>query len=318
VVLTDANWSVRAVATAAYAASVNMFPALTVSITEPQGGLSYGQWLFFMQFGQNQGKTYTNRLDTSSNSVRALGQPSDASVPRYMNAALFRRSDGKDYAIFTTSTGVFQLVLQDPGGAWVPTEIFAKNNSYQYKPVWLVEAGGAITDIYAAGSEPGVGSAHAVALKHINGAVEAAYGTPLDLTDANILNADGTAGNAEFRTWHPNGSNADVLLFQYNPISKRLYVSTNETGLLHIFQLQTGSNDFKAWWDQVVATRAGNLKYLKSISLAGGGGAWSDARVEQMCVEYDTVTGLERAITWTRLGTASRSGTITRVPWREG
>ena len=148
------------------------------------------------------------------------------------------------------------------------------------------------------------------AAKVINGTWATNNAADLDLTSSNIV------GVAAFNSWYPAGSNAKVLLFQYNPVLKRIYVICDELALMHIFTLSTASNDFSAWWNTASPTRAQKLAYTKSLAIGGDGAPQGTAGQCHYTVEYDPATGKEKAIVLTRDGSGT-VGTVTRIPWNE-
>lgn len=305
--LTDASWAIRVEASTTYNEATNLFPALTVAVHKPEGAFSYASKLFFQQWGTAQAKSTMTLLDLATNRLRPLDAASDGSNPRYINAAPFRFADGNDYVLFTSNTGLFSLALEDPGTAWRAEEICPASTYAAYKPVWLVGT----NEVYCVYSQQGTALVSSIPCVRITPSASAAYGTPFNLCATEIL------GREEFIKWYAGtGSGAKVMLFQYNPVKGRIYVVTDEVFGLHIFEL-VGTKDFKVWWDQGVVTRAGNLKYLKTLALGGDGAAWADSQTEHICVEFDLGTGQEIAVAWSRPGTATKAGSVTRVPWRE-
>ena len=103
-------------------------------------------------------------------------------------------------------------------------------------------------------------------------------------------------------------------MFQYNPVKKRIYLITNECALLHIFELN--DDGIVEWWTDTVG-RLGNLTYIKAIAIPGDGATIANIDRENYTIDFDLNTGEERAIIQTRLGYASVTGSITRIPWRE-
>ena len=146
-------------------------------------------------------------------------------------------------------------------------------------------------------------------------------GCNVDWSSAVIKEPDGvTAGNSEFRAYHPNAANDKILLLQYNKLKKRIYLVTNEVALIHIFELintsgYTDPSSIVEWWQD--ATRYQKLKYVKSIAIGGDGAMYGDVSRESIAIDFDLVTGAERAIVFNRVGNTNSSGSVTRAPWRE-
>lgn len=321
------KWKLVVSASIVFNETTNIFPALTFSVKEPEGGFSYGNGLFMFQYGRNNsGKVYTHKISLVNNNLRLLSPASSGPNHRYCNIALFRFTSGDDYAIYTSSTGVFKLPMEDQGSGWKPELELPATDGFTYKPVWIVESGGDLDEVYAATSGyQSTGTVGGVILKKINTSSNVTYGSALNLTSATIKNADASAGNAEFRTWHQTGSAAKILLFQYNKYKKRIYVVTNEVSMLHIFKLvdtsgYTDPASFIEWWND--AGRLAKLQYEKTIGIPGSGDEWrtldsSAERSLNMTIEWDLTTGEEKAIVLLRQGMYFLSGSITRVPWKE-
>lgn len=130
-----------------------------------------------------------------------------------------------------------------------------------------------------------------------------AVGTALDLTSATILN------NTQFNVWHPSGSGAHILLLQWNPVSRRLYVITDAVSALHIFTLDPSASDLVTWWQTAVGVREPLLSYVKSIAIPCGLNVSLSAA--NLNVEFDVLAGNEAALC------INAAGSITRVPWIE-
>ncbi len=205
-------------------------------------------------------------------------------------------------------------VVNQPG-AWASVALSAITTAtglFYRKPVQITEAGGAITEIYAVTSNystnnsGGKSDISALNMTKYTTSLAASVGSALDLTNAGIVNV------AQFNNWHPSTSTAQVLLFQYNPVSNRIYVITNEIGLVHIFKI-TAAQDIKTWWAS--GSRYTDLTYEKSIALSGDGAAWTLPTRCNFFVEFDMVTGVEKSIVFARGGDALYAGSVTRVPW---
>jgi hypothetical protein len=307
--ITPGNWQLKVSAAKTFNETTQIFPALDVQVSNPDGALGYGNSLFFLNRGQNSGKTFINRLDLATNKI---SQISSIATMNQMNIAMFRLNTNEDRMVWTCDQGVFFLPLQDPNpAAWVQTEYGNINGGFHaYKPCDVDESTGVNTPIvYAVQSSSGAGTTTSIGCKKLNTStnVTTDHGNPLSLHDNRITNY------LEFTKWHSAASK--ILMFQYNPIKKRIYVITDETGFIHIFTVNNAS--FNAWWAAVDVTRYGQLTYEKAIGLGGGAGHWSNSSKDRFAVEFDLATGEEKSIAITRTDLAAFAGVITRAPWTE-
>lgn len=219
------------------------------------------------------------------------------------------------------TTGVVTASVVTTSSVWQPSRLCnhgGSTNHNNYKPVWIVSSGASVSDIYGVTSGVNANnSISAVAMYHYtNGASSApgsTYGNAVNFTNSSIVNI------AAFNTIFPSGSGALVTFFAYNPFNKRIYLMTNGSGLLHIFQLGAGvSNDITAFWTSSTSTRYPNLAYVKSLSIPGNGNFFNGSISldrNHMSIEINQVTGNEVALVFTRSGNIY--GSITRVPWVE-
>ena len=322
--ITLANWKLVLSASLVTATSTPTMPALTYCAKRPIGVMSNGNDLFFAEY--RNGTVLTARVDTTNNNMTRIAPAGTNPNHVQLNAAPFRRSDGNDYFVFTSSTGIYYMPMAAP---YQPVFVTATVNSanYQRKPVWITESGGGIVQLLATGyinEQVTALNLYANASYNHGGTLgvigTAALGTALDLRSASILSADGTAGNVEFRNICLAGDL--VVLFQYNKIKKRLYVVTRDTMALSIFEIVGDTSaytedtaSFLEWW--LDAGRLGKLQYKKTIMLAGAGDYVADLDEEHYYIDWNLDTGAERAIVFGRTGNLPYGGSITRIPWRE-
>lgn len=308
------KWNLLVVASNVTSVAAQIFPALTMTVVQPEGVMAHNDDIFFMHRGRDLGTVHTANLKLSTNTIIQLDPAASNPNHRAINAAKFEMADGTRGFVFTSSLGTYWLPIV-PGSPWRPEQLTTAGTSAQ-KPVHIIESTG-ISEVYTASSEMDYNTVGSFNVKRIvvGANTNNNYGTAIDFRNAAILNASGVAGNEEFRKWHL-GSSATVVFFQYNQINKRIYMATSETMLLNIFQIQTAA-DFKAWWDLAVGDRYTDLKYIKSISIPGDGAAWADNAREHMFIDFDLDTGDERAILFTRTGRSDRAGSITRAVWKE-
>jgi hypothetical protein len=134
-------------------------------------------------------------------------------------------------------------------------------------------------------------------------------GTNLDFTNSTYT------GNGTFKQFEPMPATR-ILFFTYNSVKKRLYLMTDGTSFLHIFNISGYSGRIEQWW--VDASRYTWLTYEKTITLKGNDAYFSDSTVENYSLEYDLNTGQEYNITTTRRGNSNLNGSVIKLPWFEG
>ena len=199
-------------------------------------------------------------------------------------------SVGTTCTLHGTVSTICNGTLSTTGLAWSPTAFNASFAGYDTKPVWIDYAN---QYIYCASSDPngtGNGASEPGQVSKINvyristssaapfvaNTWAGTNSAPLDLTAA--------AGSAPFVSMLGNvGGAAKVLLFQYNPVNKRIYVATSVTGgMIHIFQIggvDYSGNDFSAWFN----TSTRDLTYIKSIRT----GWWRCGNQQLLGVPHD-------------------------------
>lgn len=199
--------------------------------------------------------------------------------------------------------------------SWAPVQLFTSLQNTTYKPVWVGGSGG---QIYLVNGSFGGGTVSSLSCQQVSSGGAKVNGTwannnasVLNLTNSNIVNA------SNFGIWYPSNTGAPLILFQYNPISQRIYVITTEMSMIHIFELTTVSNDFSAWWNTASPAREQALTYVKTLMLAGMGRNVSTGGQCHYTVDYDPVSGKERAMVFTRDGGNQNIGSITRISWTE-
>lgn len=341
-VLTEANWSLLITGYITYNAAVNLQAAADITVPTPAAAYSYGNKLFIFNSGSSggQGVVYIHKHDLTTNVVEMLENTPMADNPERLNAAPWRSpTDDLDYLYFTSLDGIYKLPLQDPDPSpWTPTKLNSVGLGTLLqgcKPVWVDETTPATPLIHCVQCSgyvaPEAGYAmDAIKLRTIDigtgggGGNGTLHANVLDLTDANIVN------RTNFIKWYEGAaSNARVMLFQYNPVKQRIYVITSEAGVMHVFKLNTVSNNIYDWWHNGGgAIDYTDLEYEKSLGLGGFGGVidTNSGYRDRAVVEFDLGTGQEKAIVWVRSGGAANTtgslnfgpGSVTRIPWREG
>lgn len=322
--ITESSWRLKVRGEIKTNTAGALFPAASIAVHYPQGAFAHASDLFAVSWGVLN-KSQFMRISMANGGVRRLSNPASGSDPGACNFACFARSDLSNDAIFTSSTGIYRLQLLE-AAIWQPVQLSSVASAWQsWKPVQLLESGGGITKVYIMPSGYSAAASVTVCpLKDVSmssGVAVDVGGGAFDWSNATIKDPDGiTAGNSEFRLYHPNAANNKILMLQYNRIKKRIYLVTNEVALIHIFELintsgYTDPSSIVEWWQD--ASRYQRLKYSKSVVIGGDGAPFGDVSRESICIDFDLVTGAERAIVFNRVGNTITSGSVTRAPWRE-
>ena len=347
--ITPANWQVKMFAFSPAPQTPLTEPACEVAVATPDSAVAWSNSLYVFNYGNASVKSYLSKIDRSNNNVTQLQTfgpgNSQALAISYVNPALFRfGSDNVDRIVFTSNRGLFTWQLNPV----TPPSVLAKFGAVdlgRYKPIWVDEStyttivpappdasrSSEFPSFYLAGSGNDSASAGfnskfiGGVLYYWNGSTylkasswpKAATGLTPTLS-LHVVGAGGIANGALFTAYHSVNA-ALILLFQYNPIKRRIYVVTNECGYLFIYNLSLfSSNDITAWWNQPDATRYPQLTLEKVVAIAGGGAAWfPNGLRDRINVEYDTDTGDELSVCYTRVNNTSFLGSVTRAPWRE-
>jgi hypothetical protein len=316
--ITEANWQLKVQATKTFNESTIIFPALDIQVANPDGAVSYGKDVFFVNRSRSWGKSNVNRFDQVG---RVISRVSQANSITNGNMAIFRLADGVDRLIWTAVEGMYHMILQSPAGINTYSTGVNIQSHHNQKPCWVDEAtngAGNAPVIYcvdSAWATQNIAALRCFKLDTLAGS-SAVFGGNLNLLDAAINNI------VEFQKWHSVA--CDILMFSYNPIKKRIYVITSETGFVHVFTVNNNAfAGIGGWWDTTggrsAAIRAAELTYVKALPFTGGAGNWASASFvkEKYCVEFDLTTGQERSITTTRVVTPNTTGVVTRSPWVE-
>lgn len=179
---------------------------------------------------------------------------------------------------------------------------------YGYRPVQITASGGSITEVYAVSSNYAISvDVNALIMRKFDSSGNrSVIGTIFDI--AKVQNA------TEFNLFYPTTSTAKVVCFQYNPILKRIYfIGSEALGLIHIINM-TGTNDLQTEWAAAVGNNYANFSYLKTVAIGTDGAPWTDVSRCSYTVDFDPVSGAEKAIVITRAG-SSITGTVARIAW---
>lgn len=191
------------------------------------------------------------------------------------------------------------------------------NSSLGYRPVQVTASGGTVSEVYSVSSNYSL--THKVTELRMIKAVSSGgtSATPTRVGGGSYVFDITKVQNAtaEFNVFYPTGAsnNASVVCFQYNPILKRIYfVGSEALGVIHIISM-TGTGDLQTEWAAASPSYT-NFSYVKSVAIGTDGAPWSDLVRCNYTVDFDPVTGAERAIVITRAG-SSVTGTVARIPW---
>ena len=324
--ITQSNWSISVLAFNPTKTSSTVTPALEIQTANPLGAICYGTNLFLFHYCRFAAKTLLSKIDLTTNNVTFLQTFTGSAMPTCTNLTLMRFADGIDRLVWGSNCGLGSLKLDDPGNASAVTRYGSDASTHPYKPVWVDQSLNQATPNFYIVASAYYTDANGSPVNHTISDVlmrqvvyTSNYAAAASISPnpkLNLLKAS-PAGN-DFTKFHQSG-NSLVMLFQYNPITKRIYVMTNECGYLHIFNINayTASNNIVSWWKQDDATRYSQLVYEKTIAIGGGGASWTNTPHEHIAIEFDLTSGLEQSITFTRTDSATLTGTVTCVPWRE-
>jgi hypothetical protein len=307
----EASWQMRATA----ARGVNLpsisFPASTFTVANPMFGISYGNQLYINHFDRFSQRTFLSRCDMSTNQVTLLhgynpgvyhGRPSilrllDGATPRDV---LFT-ADHLGVRRMPLHTDVETVAMSGNFAGWIVAEAAVGSGGYANPDLLTVVTG---YELHHATTTQWL----ATRRTH-NGA---SY-TSVNEAAINLLGATTIVNHAAFLQYHPSSSH--ILGFMYNPVKRRLYLVTNNSGYLFVFRL-TGATGLFSWWTG--APVMSELEFEKPLLLAGAGGdAWGAPESESFSLDYDTVSGNERAIVHNRRGHPNLMGSVVRIPWNE-
>lgn len=113
-----------------------------------------------------------------------------------------------------------------------------------------------------------------------------------------------------------------ILFFYFNAKKRRFYLSTSNTGFLHIFNINSYYNTvdinaqhFKDWWTN--PNRLDYFTYEKTIAIQDNGESIGTDEYEHLNIEFDPQTGQELYINFCKRGRVNFTGTVFKVPWVE-
>ena len=298
----ETKWEIEVVIRQEVSVSTMMAPPLTLQVVNPMGGVCHGNDLFALVAG---GKSWV-RIDLTTGVAVSTVNP--AAAHTYASIGLFM-SDDKHQVIYCGSAGIFRFDAAVPA---VLTELGAHGNLSSYGPVEIDEdtapAAAATPDVYAV-EELKLTNVLTLRKLTTHGGAPAGntlVGSSVSFHDAGITNS------AAFNAIETVASR--MRWMGYNPVKKRVYLITENSGLLHIFKITSPS--LHEWWAD--AGRYAKCAYEKAIVLAGVPSNDAYYQYERMAVEFDLTTGQEKSVVFGRYPKANGMGTITRSPWVEG
>lgn len=116
--------------------------------------------------------------------------------------------------------------------------------------------------------------------------------------------------STEFLKFMRGNTSTNTMLWDYNHVNGRFYLSDTSTGYIHIFESSVAP--FTTNWDASIIT------YYRTYALPSVGNAdWSDSDVEKYTVDYDPITGEERGITYLRRSNQDFGGVVCYAVWPE-
>lgn len=308
--ITEASWEILVRVRTEVSTSGTMQPPQAIQVVNPDGVISYGKDLFIIA----RNGAAIQRLDTKTGAVQFVQSLTSGN---YNNFGQFI-SGSVPKAFFFNDRGIFSFRLDSPGAVSIEPELSAVQNLSHFKPQELSEDasdGGSAANpaIWSVSEYPYFMSA-VVMRKHVTATqVTTPHGATINLYQT----LTGAINGSEFAKFETTSATY-VHLFQWNPIKKRLYLicqnGNNSAGFLHIFQIATAK--LRDWW--LNGSRSAQTTYLKTLAIPGNGDAWAgDGYRSRTVVEFDLVTGQERAICSSHPAANGHMGTVTRAPWFE-
>lgn len=130
-------------------------------------------------------------------------------------------------------------------------------------------------------------------------------------TNLDLRNVQNNTELRKFYAYSTNPNNAsNTMLWDYNYIKKRYYLTDTSTGYMHIFSQDVGDIDTN--WDTA------SISYVKTLAISTPSvDNWQDADTEKYMVDYDPDTGQERGICHVRRGNTSLHGVAVYIYWPE-
>ena len=313
--ITAASWQIRVRAARGVNLPSTAFPALTYMVSNPMCAWSYNNMLYVIHYDDDAASSFLCQIDMTTNQVVLL---TSFSPPSYFgNLSMFRMDDGGtpvDCIFLCDTRGIHRFRMDTL--TWTTLRTGYDERYYKVVDVDTTALGGfAHPDMlvtYAAYG--GSNTVNAMApQKLIWGG--ASYTIPGGVEDQ--INWAATAGvSGSYATYQTLDQNSHpILFFQYNPIKRRIYLLHAGSGYLSIFTLLPGPTSLYDWWDSSVDGT--KLEHTKMLALSGGGDTWTDTGSEKMFVEFDGLTGQERAFVLVRRGNSSLTGSVCRIPWTE-
>jgi hypothetical protein len=326
--ITDASWKLRVTAFRTYNTTGLVSAPVSLQVAHPEGAVGYGVNVFLFHRNRHSDVMHISRWNRNSNMVTRLCNI-DGGNFAMVNATVWRYADGIDRVVWTSlnsadaeKTRIYHKRLDNADDpvqvANLDKPVGGTYNTAYWKPAYIdTSLANPTMYLVQSASHPDytIGTTRALHARRLAFSAGAysmgTWGDALDLHNTSIVDGD------KFRNFHASNAAAHVLLFQYNPFKRRIYVITTGTGLMHIFNLSLYTSDnLGTWWTS--ANRETKLTYEKAIGLAGGVGTeWSSPAMERYCVEWDMVTGAEQSVVHTRIGNSNYTGTVVRAPWLE-
>jgi len=318
--LTAAKWNLKVTAHRTVNVPTLIFPATSFKFGFPNAAFCYGEKLYVWH--SNPYHSYTTWLSrvNLTNGLVTLVHDYGVSLA-YINPSLFRfnnSGDPVDCIVFSSSGGIRRLRLRDE----VQDTIYSPGTFHDNIVADFKESGGSATyanpNMLLVAQKYSDAAAfnttnHVASLLVWSGSAYA-LGAPSYINWALLSGVAGAGYSINFQPYHQYGS--ITALFQYNPVSKRIYMITS-IGCLFIFKFNgtlPGGTSLYNWWD--TTPDGTQLDFEKTIVLGGIAGYTSDGLIIKFFVEFDTVTGTEKSITIVnRFNT--HWGSVTRIPWVE-
>jgi Repeat of unknown function (DUF5907) len=326
--ITGANWNLKAEAYRTTDVPTLIFPATEFMVARPVGTFSYGEKLYVWHKPHDTDQTllsYINLVNGEITPVREYGLDIG-----FVNPSFYRFNNSGspvDCIVWGDARGLHRMRLTDhvedqlypPSGyanyqAFKMTDFDESGNGGYAFPDFLV------TCVWADGSSPFVFTSHSTSKFVRTSGMSPVYNiTAMGSINWTTFGMGGSA-LATWQRYHKSAGNSSkwLTLFQYNPVKQRIYFMDISSLFLFILQFNgslPGGDTLFDWWS--ATPDASQLDFVKAVAVSGVGPDDGSSYVPKFVVEFDGVTGTEKAIVYTAWNPAHIFGQVVRIPWVE-
>lgn len=294
-------------------------------ISNPLGAISDGIYIYILQYNPYTSLCRFLRKDTTTDEIVYIYAFSSSYSIYQCNLSKIKANDNTDYiCINGTGRKYLYAISGDYSGSMYKYETPSVGNQWNVINIDNITGPNGQTAFYSVDSHFSVFNLAAKCLleDYHNGT-----GYTYVYLAQNTLNFTKNGSNpmcvdskfVNYTNLEP--VNAYILYCWYNQhlSKKRIYLMTNGSGLMHIFNLLNYNGNFIQWAQDNYSNRVAGLTYEKSFTVGAGDAYWSDTPPgEKYAIDVNLDTGVEQYITSVRRGNGSLQGLVTRSPWPIG